>query len=122
MQDNFENVQVGDKLILQHSRRAPQVVEVGRLMKSQFELKGSTLKFWKKDGRRVGGSSAWSSTWVQLANEEEMVKVDNINRKNLKANNVRTLIDSANLTAMDEDSLDTILAVLRLEKERDNDR
>ena len=113
MRENLNDVQVGDKIIKHHSRHSPQVVEVTRLTEKQIVV--GSQKFWKKNGDMVGGSSAWSSTWVVLASDEDIKMVAFRNAKRKLANKVSELAHVKNFHSLSLEELKTIMDILENE-------
>jgi len=80
--NNFENVKVGDTVII-HTRYREDIGTVTKVNKVTFEVtcgKVSTL-YNKNDGWERGRNS-WNPNWVVPATEESMKKVMETNRKN----------------------------------------
>lgn len=72
---NFENIQVGDKLIVSN-RYSNYIGTVDKITKTQFHI--GSYKFKKTDGCEVGQS--WSGLWCE---PYDVVKAMEINRLNL---------------------------------------
>ena len=114
---SFEDIKVGEKLIL-HSRNGSSVVTVGRLTAKQLVTEKPEYKFWKRNGSEVGGS-VWDHNHITKATDEEIQKVRAGNRVKRKANEVRHLITTANLSLFGEENLDVILEVIEKVKAKE---
>lgn len=69
----FENVNIGDLLILHSGNRQPQIVEVTRITKTLIEC-DHKLKFRKKDGRSTNGG-IWVFTYLAIPKEGELRQI-----------------------------------------------
>lgn len=69
----FDNVNIGDELILHSNYGQPQIVEVMRITKTLIEC-DHNLKFRKKDGRSIGGG-IWTFTYLALPKERELQQI-----------------------------------------------
>lgn len=125
-QYKFDDVKVGDKIIVTMGFRSKRHVgTVARITKAQFMVNINSdyeYKFWKKNGEQVGGGSSWSRTYCMKATDEELKAISDANRIEAKASRVRKFIESANLSAMGEDSLDKMIEVIETERKRDEER
>ena len=110
MQENFEDVKVGDKVIIRHSNRSDVVGVVERITKTQFVV--GFRKFWKKNGDLVGGRSMWSSTWCVKGDEMDFQKVEAELRVKSKQNEVYKLVKDG-YKDLNEEQLDKILSAIK---------
>ena len=76
--ENFDNVQVGDKIIVHRMHWGNSVVTVTKVTKASFEA-GGTL-YYKKNGW-AKGADAWSGPWATVATEEEIERITEENRR-----------------------------------------
>jgi hypothetical protein len=114
MNDNFEDIKVGDKIIL-HNRNGSAVVTVGRLTAKQLVTKNPEYKFWKKNGSYVGGT-VWDHNHITRATDEEIEKITRITNHHKKASKVFRLFHDANFRLMGGESLDALIVILEKEK------
>lgn len=115
--DNFEDVKVGDLVIVKTQHQEPVVTKVSRVTTKQFETTRPTLKFWKKNGDQVGRSS-WSSSWAKKGSDEELRETYAAQQLRAKARKAKCMAHDAKFHKMDSDTLDAIINILEREKQR----
>ena len=64
--ENFDNVQVGDKIIVHRMHWGNSIVTVTKVNKASFEA-GGTL-YYKKNGW-AKGADAWSGPWATVLSD-----------------------------------------------------
>jgi hypothetical protein len=72
MNENFENVKVGD-LLISHHRHTKSVVKVERVTPAQLVVTGGK-RFRKKDGYGIGGDSFYYS-YITIPKEGEVESI-----------------------------------------------
>ena len=71
--ENFEDIKVGEKLIMSRLWYDPQVVTVEKVTKTTFTANG--IVFNKNSGRQRGAHDSYSYWYVSRATEERLAQV-----------------------------------------------
>ena len=72
--DNFENIKVGEKLIMSRLWYDPQVVTVEKVTNTTFTAGG--VVFNKRTGRQRGDHDSFSFWYVSIPTEGEIEKIN----------------------------------------------
>ena len=90
MKDDFSNISVGEKVIVNQTHGVKSVRTVKKVNKIHFivDMGNYEIKFRKSDGSRAGKSDMWSICYATVPKEGDIEK---INAENKKANLVSYL-------------------------------
>lgn len=105
MKDNFENIKVGDWVVIR-SRYGDTVEEVKKVNKTTFSA-GGTL-FNKRNGWKRGGDS-WNHRWAELGTPEKLSKV----QKEEKTRNMVNYLMNFPYSNLDYESLERVFDILK---------
>lgn len=91
MEKNFEDIKVGDKVIISQRFHGDSVVSVSKVTKDHFviDMGNYTMKFRKRSGTQVGGDT-WTPWYAEVATEERIAEVT---EKNMRWRMIRTCRD-----------------------------
>jgi hypothetical protein len=113
---NFDDVLVGDMVIVKTQNSEQVVTTVARVTAKQFETKSPKIKFWKKNGDQVNRGT-WYTSWAKKGSPEEMKEVYAKQQLRAKARKAKCMAHDAQFQKMSSDTLDAIINILERENE-----
>ena len=110
MKEWLNDLKPGDQVILGSSAHTgvDSIGKVERLTKTQIVIKGSSIRYRRIDGRRIG-ASCWYESWICQATQEKIAEITEAKKR-------RTLIGKLNTMRWGDLNTEALAQCLRTAK------
>ena len=108
MYDDFENVQVGDKVKCCRGRSRDAISKVYHVTPKQFKVEGFG-SFWKKNGKGVGDANSWYGRYAHHIEHGDVTRI----RAETAHNNNRNLYSGHRVRDFNDDELARVAKIIR---------
>lgn len=102
---NFDDLKVGDKVIVRRDRGSRTICKVAKVTPKQIKTDGDA--FWKHNGHKLGNSTAWYGAYLEHWNEERAESIRATQRRNERLRQ----LNETSFYELTSDQLERIIAI-----------